>query len=180
MMRSRADLSPHLQPPSLSSTPHESLDSSICKLSCMFMCLFFFSPFLVLHSQKVISAALGVWKEAPAAFPVFPLHLAAPTEAWLCQLDLHTGGSLCHPVKRSGGIRVLACNSLHNTDTCAFLYNRYPLLYLGYFSPCVECFSHTHTQMCVSWFQHSNDPASLVCSICFFALQQHRATVKPA
>lgn len=107
MMRSRADLSPHLQPPSLSSTPHESLDSSICKLSWMFMCFFFFSPFLVLHSQKVISAALGVWKEAPAAFPVFPLHLAAPTEAWLCQLDLHTGGSLCHPVKRSGGLGFL-------------------------------------------------------------------------
>lgn len=105
-MRSRADLSPHLQPSSLNSTPHESLDSSICKLSWTLMCLgfwFFFFPFPVLHSQKVISAALGAWKEAPAAFPAFPLHLAAPTEAWLCQRDLHTGGSLRHPVKRSGG-----------------------------------------------------------------------------
>lgn len=103
-MRSKAGLSLHLQPPSLNFTPHESLDSSICKLSWTLMCFFFF-PFPVLHSQKVISAAPGVWKEAPAA--VFTLHLAASTEPWLCQLDLHTGGSLSHPVKRSGGLGFL-------------------------------------------------------------------------
>lgn len=105
----------------------------------------------------------------------------SPTEPWLRQLDLHSGGSPCHPVKRLG-IRVCACNLLHNTEICVFLYNLYPLLYLGYLNSRIEYFSHTHThtQICVSSFQHNNDPASLVCSICFLALQQHRATVKPA
>lgn len=140
-------------------------------------CVLFF-PFPVLRSQRVISAAAGEWKEAPAA--VFPLHLAALTEPWLCQLDLHTGGSLRRPVKRTGGIRVIACNLLHDSETRTSLYSLYPLVYLGYFSPCIEFFSDTHTQMRVSWFRHGNDAASLVCSICFVALQQHRATVKPA
>lgn len=103
------------------------------------LCAFFF-PFPVLRSQQAISAAPGEWKEASAV--VFPLHLAAQTEPWLCQLDLHTGGSLCHPVKRYGGFRVLACNSLRNTETCAFLYNLYLLLYL---EKRIGCFSHIHT-----------------------------------
>lgn len=41
-VRSRADLSPHRLLPSLSSTPQESLDSSICKLSWTLMWGFFF------------------------------------------------------------------------------------------------------------------------------------------
>lgn len=74
----------------------------------------------------------------------------SPTEPWLRQLDLHSGGSPCHPVKRLG-IRVCACNLLHNTEICVFLYNLYPLLYLGYLNSRIEYFSHTrtHTNMCV-------------------------------
>lgn len=77
---------------------------------------------------------------------VFP-HLTAPAEPWLCQLYLHTRGSLRHLAKRTGGIRILACNSFHNTETRAFLYKLYPPLYSGYFSPCILCFADEKINM---------------------------------
>lgn len=91
--------------------------------------LFFFT----LHDSfsKGSSAAPGERQEAPAAL-VFLLCRA---------LAVHTWGSLCHPVKRTRGIMVLACNAFHNTETDAFLYKLYPPLYLGYFSPRISCFS---------------------------------------
>lgn len=92
--------------------------------------MLFFPPFPMIHSQKVVSAAPGEC-----------FHLRALTEPWLGQLYLHSRGSLCHLVKRTEGIRVLACNSFHNTETHAFPYKLYPALYLHYFSPCISWFS---------------------------------------
>lgn len=154
-----AGLSPHLLLPSLNSTPHQSLDSSTCKSSLMLIC-FFSPPFPMIRSQKVVSAAAGEC-----------FHLRALTEPWLDQLYLHSRGSLCHLVKRTEGIRVLACNSLHNTETHAFRYKQYPPLHLRYFSPCISCFSDKKKR---------KGPNSLVCSICFVAIQQRKGTVKPA
>lgn len=50
-------------------------------------------PFLMIQSQKVVSAASGEQQEAPAT-RCFPLYLIAQTDPWLCQLNLHTRASI--------------------------------------------------------------------------------------
>lgn len=112
----RTGQSSHLQLPSLNSVPQESLDSSICKLSWTLMCFFSFSFSCASFTEGCFCCPRRV--EGSPSCSVSPPScspdriLAVPTWHWGLPLPY------CKEIR---GIRVLACNSLHRTETCAFL-----------------------------------------------------------